>query len=96
MGSLFQQPEVLVAAVSAIVACIVWFVRLEGRVNYEAKISGIELAALKSSVELSHKRIDETKAKSEVAEERILSEMSAMKVQLAEFSGYLRKDKEKG
>lgn len=95
MTSLWQQPEVVVAFLSAVVGGIVWLVRLEGKQYYESKGTEAELASLRNDISLAHKRIDDAKEKHEEMENRILNEMSQIKVSLAEISGYLRRQGEK-
>jgi len=95
MNSLWQQPEVIVSFLSAVVGTIIWLVRLEGRQSYESKASQTEIASVREALAIVHRRIDETKEKHEEMESRILQEMSAIKVSLAEISGYLKKHGEK-
>ncbi len=100
-GSLWQQPEIIVfcltmivGLLSTIVGAIVWFTRLEGRVNYEAKSTDSRLKSLEEGQHLVHRRIDETKEKHDQMEDRILMKMSSIEVCLAEINGYMRKRNE--
>lgn len=94
MDSILMAPEFFVFALATILGSIIWFVRLEGRVNYESKINDKAIAAMQIALDLAHKRIDETKIRHEEMETRIFSDMSQIKVTLAEISGYLRKQGE--
>lgn len=94
MLSLWQQPEVVVAFVSACIGGIIWLVRLEGRITLHREIAKTALEEQKLSLALAHKLIEESKAKHTEMESRIFQDMSAIKVALAEISGYLRKQKE--
>lgn len=99
--SIWEEPQIIVFAMtmivgllSTIVGAVIWLTRLEGRVNYESKTSDSRLTNLEKGEALIHRRIDETKAKHEEMEDRILQKMSAIEVSLAEISGYLRKQGE--
>jgi len=99
--SLWEEPQIIVFALTMVVGLastmlgtIIWFVRLEGRVNYESKSNDSRLLNLEAGASLIHRRIDETKEKHEEMEDRILQKMSSIEVSLAEISGYLRKQGE--
>lgn len=101
VGSIWQQPEIIVfcltmitGLLATILGATIWFIRLEGRVNYESKATEKRLENLEAGANLIHRRIDETKEKHEEMESRILQKMSAIEVSLAEISGYLRKRNE--
>jgi len=94
MNSILMAPEILVFSLATIIGSVIWFVRLEGRVNYESKINDKATSSMQISIDLSHKRIDETKARHEEMEIRIFNDISQIKVTLAEISGYLRKQGE--
>jgi len=87
-------PEFVIFALSTIVGSIIWFVRIEGRVNYHKEMSDTALTSLRLAIDLAHTRIDETKDKHEVMEAKLFQEMGSIKVTLAEISGYLRKQGE--
>ena len=91
---LMQHPEVLIFLASSLIVTIIWSVRLEGRVNYEAKIMEQAFNALKTTTELAHQRISENKAKHDEMSDRLFTEVGSIRVALAEISGYLRKEKE--
>jgi hypothetical protein len=74
MISIFQQPEFIVFALATILGSIVWFVRLEGRVNYGEKGSEKAFESLHTAVTLAHKRIDDNKEKHEQMETRLFQE----------------------
>lgn len=94
MLSLWQQPEVVVAFISACVGAIIWLVRLEGKIALHREMAKTAIDEHKLSLALAHKRIDENKDKHTEMESRIFQDMSAIKITLAEISGYLRKQKE--
>lgn len=101
MDTLLSAPEFIVFALGVIVGSIIWFVRLEGRVNQGEKtfdqdriFQEKERSYLRAAGDLAHKRIEEIKRHHDEMESRIFQEMGNIKVSLAEISGYLRKEKE--
>lgn len=87
---LLKQPEVIVfiaamivGLVSTIIGCVIWFVRLEGRLNYVEKTNDEARPIL-------HKRIDDVKDEHASAMKDILKEMGEVKIQLAQLNGYLK------
>ena len=69
--------EAIVVAVLAVIAAIVWFVRLEGRLTQVQK------------------ETDRLTVKVETIDSALVSELTQIKVQLAEIKGVLAYQKEK-
>lgn len=97
---LLKQPEILVfiaamivAMLSTIIGCVIWFVRLEGRLNYVEKSNDERAVAAVKVHDLLHARIDDVKSEHDSAVKDILKEMGDVKVQLAELIGYLKNKK---
>lgn len=81
----------IIALVSTIIGCVIWFARLEGRLNYVEKDGEIRAAANGRVHELLHARINDAKNEYEGALKEVLREMNMVKIQLAELTGYLKK-----
>ena len=97
---LFKQPEILVfiaamivGLISTIIGCVIWFVRLEGRLNHVESSNDERAKQTTKDFEVVHKRIDDAKDEHDSVMRDLLKEMGDVKVQLAELNGYLKKQK---
>lgn len=83
----------IVALVSTIIGCVIWFVRLEGRLNYVERANDERAAQSSKDFAVVHKRIDDMKDEHDSTVKDLLKEMGDVKVQLAELIGYLKNKK---
>lgn len=97
---LLKQPEVIVfigamivGLASTIIGCVIWFTRLEGRLNYVEKQNNERAEMAEKIADVLHARINDAKNEYGSALKDVLKEMNAVKLQLAELNGYLKKQK---
>lgn len=106
MAGLLTDPTILVffggllvGLLATIIGCIIWFVRLEGRVNGMQDLSNERLQALQAKIlcletedELLHTRITRQSERQDSMQTSIMQELNKLSHQVAELVGFLKKE----
>lgn len=84
--------EAIAITVFAVIGAIIWFVRLEGRVNQGEAIAAARAKAMDEKVILIQAQITELFAKHEASNSKLLEQLTKVREELAEIRGLLKRD----
>lgn len=84
------RPEILITLSVTIIGVIVWFVRLEGKVNQHKALCDAGQLALKETMVEAQKDIDCIRNRQEIIDEKVATELKHIALELAQIKGYLQ------
>lgn len=90
MLEILKSPEIIVFVAAAVLAGIIWCVRLEGVLRQERAMRSIQVAGLKMEIDRQSEDIRRVRDRQDSTDHRVAGDLEAIKIQLAELNGLLK------
>lgn len=78
----------------SLIGVIVWFVRLEGRVNYNEKVNEQRSEAKQAQIDAIKAQFTELRVKHDELDSKIVNELAKVREGLARIEGFLQRSKD--